>query len=326
MDMPKISIVTPCYNAERFLGALIESILCQEFTDWEFVIVDDGSTDGSRALAETYAAQDLRIQVVSQPNGGVSKARNIGFKNLKNASDYVYFLDADDVVDPKFFQVIIQYLDSHPEVGMVHTGHYLIGDDGELLPTQYEHVMGLPRLGIVNGRVCNIPASNPKTTIEAILGNAGIVPSISIFRRDIYEQTPGFDEDFGQPYEDSDIFLHMAIRSEIHYLPDKLLLYRRHSSQNTAGNPDAERFNYLEGQRARLITKWMGLRGFLPEQQLRLDEALLNYQTMIVAHQGFSQATSFWQKGRFLKAFHFWGGGIRRWLKYYLRHRRNTIT
>ncbi|WP_395140039.1 glycosyltransferase family 2 protein [Armatimonas sp.] len=324
--MPKISVVTPCYNAERFLGALIESVLCQEFTDWEYVIVDDGSTDGSRSLAESYAARDARIYVIAQPNGGVAKARNMGFKSLKNVSDYVYFLDADDVIDPQLFQVVIRYLDIHPEVGMVHTGHHVIGNDGELLPIQYEHVMGLPRLGIMNGRVCEIPTSQKNTTIEAILGNAGIIPSISVFRRDIYEQTPGFDEKFGQPYEDSDIFLHMAIRSEIHYLPDKLVLYRRHSSQNTASNLDEERFNYLEGQRAKLITKWMGLRGLAPEQQLRLDEALFNYQTIIVAYHGFSQAAKLWKAQRFLKAFHFWGGGIRRFLRYYCRPRRNTMS
>ena len=324
--MPKISIVTPCYNAERFLGTLIESVLCQEFTDWEFVIVDDGSTDGSQSLAETYAARDLRIQVVYQSNGGVSKARNTGFKYFKNASDYVYFLDADDVIDPQLFKVVISYLDAHPEVGMVHTGHHIIGDDGTFTPTQYEHISGLPRLGVVNGNVYEVPCTDVNTTIEAILGNAGIIPSISIFRRDIYEQTPGFDENFGQPYEDSDVFLHMAIRSEIHYLPDKLVLYRRHSSQNTADNPDEERFNYLEGQRARLIEKWTRLKGFSPEQQSRLDEALFNYQTMIVSYQGFSQAASLWKERHFLKAFHFWGGSIRRWLRYHCRYRRNTIT
>ena len=324
--MPRLSIITPCYNAGCYIDALIKSVLRQEYTDWEFVIVDDGSTDGSRSLAESYAAKDSRIRVFSQPNGGVAKARNFGFKNLKNASDYIYFLDADDVIDPKLFQVVIHYLDTHPEVGMVHTGHYLIGNEGELLPTQCEHVMGLPRLGIMNGRVFEVPKSHRNTTIEAILGNAGIIPSISIFRRDIYEQTPGFDESFGQPYEDSDVFLHMAIRSEIHYLPEKLVGYRRHSSQNTAENPDEERFNYLEGQRARLITKWMGLKGFSPEQQSRLDEALFNYQTMIVARQGFSHAANFWKDRRFLKAFHFFGGGIRRWLRYHFRHRRKTKT
>ncbi|WP_395089729.1 glycosyltransferase family 2 protein [Armatimonas sp.] len=324
--MPKISIVTPCYNAERFLGALIESVLRQEFTDWEYVIVDDGSTDGSKSLAEAYAARDLRIQVVSQSNGGVAKARNTGFKYLKNPSDYVYFLDADDVVDPQLFQVVTRYLDAHPEVGMVHTGHHVIGDDGVFTPTQYEYISGLPRLEVVNGNVYEMPCTDVKTTVEAILGNAGIIPSISIFRRDIYEQTPGFDENFGQPYEDSDVFLHMAIRSEIHYLPDKLVSYRRHSSQNTADNPDEERFNYLEGQRARLIEKWTGLKGFSPEQQSRLDEALFNYQTMIVAYQGFSQAASLWKERHFLKAFHFWGGGIRRWLRHYCRYRRKTKT
>ena len=77
--MPKVSIITPCYKGERFIGRTIESVLAQTWTDWEYVVVDDGSPDGSMEVVAAHAAREPRLALLRQPNGGMENARNSGF-------------------------------------------------------------------------------------------------------------------------------------------------------------------------------------------------------------------------------------------------------
>ena len=95
----KISVVIPVYNAERFLRYPLESVLAQTHSDWECICVDDGSTDGSGASLDEYAAKDARFRVVHQPNGGEGAARNAGMDLA--TGELVAFLDADDVWHPE---------------------------------------------------------------------------------------------------------------------------------------------------------------------------------------------------------------------------------
>ena len=97
-----VSVIVPVYNAERFLPKAIESVLSQTYTDWELILVDDGSTDGSLGICETYANRDRRIKVFSQDNQGVSSARNLGLGYARGA--YVTFMDSDDELDAGAFE------------------------------------------------------------------------------------------------------------------------------------------------------------------------------------------------------------------------------
>lgn len=92
--MPKFTLIIPVYNVEAFLRQCLDSVLNQTFSDWEAVCVNDGSTDGSAAILEDYAAKDNRFQVVTQSNGGLSAARNTGLEAAKG--EYILFLDSDD--------------------------------------------------------------------------------------------------------------------------------------------------------------------------------------------------------------------------------------
>ena len=98
-----VSIITPLYNGERFVGQTIESVLAQTYTDWEMIIINDGSKDNSLAVAESYAAKDPRIKVFSQPNGGSAAARNNGIRRA--AGRYLALLDADDLWEPAFLEM-----------------------------------------------------------------------------------------------------------------------------------------------------------------------------------------------------------------------------
>lgn len=83
MNNPKISVIVPVYNVEQFLPRCINSILAQTFTDFEVLLINDGSTDNSGRICDEYAKKDNRIRLFHKGNGGVSSARNIGLKNVK---------------------------------------------------------------------------------------------------------------------------------------------------------------------------------------------------------------------------------------------------
>ena len=99
---PKISIIIPVYNAEKYLSDTLESVLCQSFTSFEVIAVNDGSTDGSLKLLNIYADRDKRIRIIDKPNTGVSDTRNVAIKAAKG--EYLAFLDADDVYAPNYLK------------------------------------------------------------------------------------------------------------------------------------------------------------------------------------------------------------------------------
>ena len=100
MDSPKISVIVPVYNVEQYLPRCIDSILAQTFTDFEVLLIDDGSTDESGKICDEYAKKDSRIRVFHKKNGGVSSARNTGLDNAH--SEWVAFVDSDDTLDVDF--------------------------------------------------------------------------------------------------------------------------------------------------------------------------------------------------------------------------------
>ena len=97
---PKISVIVPVYNAEKYLHRCIDSILSQTFTDFELLLIDDGSKDGSGAICDEYAEKDNRVRVFHKENGGVSSARNLGLDNA--CGEWIAFVDSDDWVEKQF--------------------------------------------------------------------------------------------------------------------------------------------------------------------------------------------------------------------------------
>lgn len=108
---PRLSVVVPVYNVEPFLTDCLKSLAEQTVTDLEVVMVDDGSTDGSAALAAEFAAQDDRFRLVSQKNGGLGHARNTGVRNCAPESRYLAFVDSDDVVPPRAYELLVGSLE-----------------------------------------------------------------------------------------------------------------------------------------------------------------------------------------------------------------------
>jgi len=112
--MPKISIIVPVYNVEKFLDKCICSIVKQTFRDVEIILIDDGSTDSSGAICDKYAAIEERITVVHKANGGLSDARNVGLRSA--TGDYVMFVDSDDYIELDACERISSFLDNECEI------------------------------------------------------------------------------------------------------------------------------------------------------------------------------------------------------------------
>lgn len=124
-----ISIIIPVHNTEKYLPACIESVTGQGFSDFELLLVDDGSTDGSGALCDSYARQDDRIRVFHQENGGVSAARNRGLENAQG--EWVYFVDSDDELFPDGLQTLVDGV--RDDVDLVVGGYVQYETDGGII-------------------------------------------------------------------------------------------------------------------------------------------------------------------------------------------------
>ena len=129
--MPSISVIVPVYNAEPYLAQCIESLLCQTHRDLQIILVNDGSTDNSLAIAERYTRADARVELYTQPDLGQSAARNNGM--LHATGDYLSFIDADDYIDAGFYQTLLQTC--RPDTDVVQIGYRRV-QEGKVLTEQ----------------------------------------------------------------------------------------------------------------------------------------------------------------------------------------------
>lgn len=111
MSTPRVSIIVPVYNVDSYIRKCIDSILTQTYTDYELILVDDGSTDMSGDICEKYSVKDSRVKVIHKINGGQSSARNIGIDNAKG--EYLSFIDADDYVSPIMIETLLNLIDNN---------------------------------------------------------------------------------------------------------------------------------------------------------------------------------------------------------------------
>lgn len=112
--MPTISVIVPVYNTVKYLHRCIDSILAQTFTDFELLLIDDGSKDGSGKICDEYAAKDSRVRVFHKENGGVSSARNVGLDNAQG--EWIAFVDSDDWVKDKYLEAFISKCDNNTQI------------------------------------------------------------------------------------------------------------------------------------------------------------------------------------------------------------------
>lgn len=105
MPSPEISVIVPVYNTAKYLRRCVDSILAQTFTDFELLLINDGSKDNSGTICDEYTEKDSRVRVFHKPNGGVSSARNVGLDNAKG--EWIYFIDSDDIIIPDALETFL---------------------------------------------------------------------------------------------------------------------------------------------------------------------------------------------------------------------------
>ena len=135
---PRVTIIIPVYNVEKYLARCLDSVLGQRVSCWDAVLVDDGSCDGSGAIADAYAARDGRFHVIHRQNGGLSAARNTGIEwALQNCmGEYLSFLDSDDWLHPQFLELMLDAMES-TGAGVAMAGRNYTKSDSVLFPEIY---------------------------------------------------------------------------------------------------------------------------------------------------------------------------------------------
>jgi glycosyltransferase involved in cell wall biosynthesis len=215
------------YNAEKYLTLAVDSVLAQTFESWELVLFDDGSRDRTLEIARTYAQQNSRIRVIQGENGGTAAARNRGFAATNAASEYVIFLDNDDVWEPDALEVLTRTLDEHPEYPAAHGLARAIDPHGNQFPTDDLAQSMAQRREVRDGRVTAVPMGAP-TTFEALLiENYPVTPGTMLVRRSVWGVLGGYVPD-AVPCDDWDMHLRIARKGGIILVDRVILNWRRH--------------------------------------------------------------------------------------------------
>lgn len=222
--MPRVSIITPVHNAEAFLGEAIASVQAQTESDWELIVVDDGSTDESLAIAEAAARNDGRIRSVS-PDGrqrGAAAARNAGLASA--TGEFVAFLDADDLYEPTKLAFELTLFARHPQAAMVYgpTQWWRDGDH----PWRWVEPMHREA-----GQL-HIP---PALVSKVILSLDWHVPCTCgvLIRRSAINEVGGFEERFTL-YEDQTLWTKLFLRYPVFVHAQCLARYRQHEASVSA--------------------------------------------------------------------------------------------
>ncbi len=233
-----VSVVVPTYNRAHIVGRAIACALAQTYADIEIVVVDDGSTDDTRAVVEAHGP---RVIYVRQPNAGVSAARNFGMRNARG--EFIAFLDSDDTWHPWKVEAQIKALKRHPQAGMVWTDMTAADEADSVIGARHLRVMyaaygkvdieqALPQvdtLEVVSESAPREFASAPVRMgdlFSAILLGNLVHTSTVLFRRSLLERTGGFDESFPRTGEDYEFYVRLCSAGPVILIDAPSTVYR----------------------------------------------------------------------------------------------------
>jgi len=211
---PLVSVIIPAYNAAAFLGETLDSALAQTYPNLEIIVVDDGSTDATPEILESYGD---RIRVRRQTNAGQAAARNFGAR--ESHGELLAFLDNDDLWDPEKIARQVALLSRFPDALAVYCDHRAINAQGQ--PLSSSGALGYQR---ASGDI-----------LKAMLLSCCIItPGLVLLRRRAFDEVGGFNQSqLMRGHDDYDLWLRLATRGSFIYSPDTLVSYRRHNQQAT---------------------------------------------------------------------------------------------
>ena len=228
---PKVSVFIPVYNRERYLCVAVNSILAQTFADFELLLVDDGSTDGSLELMQRYAARDPRVRIETNgANLGIPRTRNRGLELARG--EYIALLDSDDYAYPGRLEAQVRFLEAHPD-------HVQVGSWGSFMDEQ----------GHLARRVRRQPIAAPDVDAELLFRCC--LSNRSIMGRTAELRAYGYRTEFPR-CQDYDLHVRLASRYPMANLPQILVCGRQHAQRYTGLTRDLGRERKLAINRSQL--------------------------------------------------------------------------
>ncbi|HEY2586755.1 MAG TPA: glycosyltransferase family A protein [Tepidisphaeraceae bacterium] len=205
---PRVSVVIPAYNAQRYLFEAMESVLTQTYRNFEVIVVDDGSTDRTPQIIDSLAAHDRRVRRLTIPHGGIVKGLNAGVQAARG--EYIARTDADDLCVPDRFERQVRYLDDHPDCVLVGSKVTLVDP--------------------YNSTLWDVEVKADHDGIEGELLNGNgwaVIHPSAMLRKSAVMEAGGYRPEY-EWVEDLDLFLRMAQFGRLANLQDSMLRYRQH--------------------------------------------------------------------------------------------------
>jgi glycosyltransferase involved in cell wall biosynthesis len=209
--MKLVSVVIPCYNQAHFLHDALTSIVEQTYTNWECIIVNDGSIDNTEEVAQLWCKKNKKIKYLYKENGGLSSARNFGIQN--SVGNYILTLDSDDKYDKTFIEKGVEILNKNETIGVVSSWGYRFMENNYFEPFK----------------------PDGKNLNDFLFKNAAI--GTSLFRKKCWEEVQGYDETMKNGYEDWEFYIRVGKNGwETKIIQEYLFFYRqrKNSMRNIA--------------------------------------------------------------------------------------------
>lgn len=271
--MSLVSIIIPCYNYGWLLAETLNSVLAQTHQDWECIIVDDGSTDNTRSVAEKYQAEDSRFRYIFRENGGLPAARNTGIRQASGT--YLQLLDADDLLAPRKLELQVSLLDAQPEIDILY-GDVRYFLDGEPAVLSYSFDMqNVPWMSNMSGQGAAVLA--PLITQNQFVVNSPLI-RIAIIRR------VGLFAEHLRSLEDWDFWLRCALSGACFQYDDRPEMWALVRVHSASLSQNRLKMRFFEEQMRSGLVQPLRTAG-VPEaqvynnqslQQLRYDNAVYN--------------------------------------------------
>ncbi len=252
--MPRVSVIIPTYNRANYICEAIDSVLSQTYTDYEIMVIDDGSTDNTKGVLQPYSS---KIKYLFQENRGIAAARNYGIRN--STGEFIAMLDSDDQWLPEKLKIQVATISSNPELAFVCSGSYVIDGDGKIIDIWKK------------SRKLN------SETFDNLYKKDFVLTLTVLLRRTHFEAIDGFDDEY-KVSQDYELWLRLAKRYKFYYINLPLAKYRIHGWNITLTNIDEKLVDHIRLARKKSISRGLSFMKMQTKVAREYyDFGLLNY-------------------------------------------------
>ncbi|MDD5217909.1 MAG: glycosyltransferase [Candidatus Omnitrophica bacterium] len=273
---PSVSVIIPTFNRVAFLKDAIASVMAQSFTDWELIVVDDGSTDATPIVLQNYIEQDHRIRSIWTSNNGVAKARSLGIEAAKGK--YISFLDDDDYYLPGKLESQFKHLEDNPSLMFVY-GY------AEVVDVKNDYLKMAPR--------------NPAHSFHDLICDSVILPTSVLVRKVVLDEFGGFRAGL-KTCEDYDLWLRIAHKYPFAFYPEIVSRYRRHDSNITHNIYQIYSDENRVRQHLLLITRNKTERKMIRESIKRSSTRFFGIASQLAESKNYKEALRFYESALLL--------------------------